>query len=121
LVHTEILGYDLGRCGRHPVREEYGFVFGKVAVIEDEKKFASVRPQALNGMRNARRKKPQIVFLDVGDKTFAFQIDAGDAGISVQHEGPLGSGVPMQFAASAGGEAHVPRRQESWIQRVRVA
>ena len=58
-------------------------------------------------MRNSRWKVPEIAFGHVADEALAVGIKAGDARVSVQHEGPFRSGVPVQFANASGGQSHV--------------
>ena len=58
-------------------------------------------------MRNAARKIPEIADADVVDEVVSLGIDRGDAGGAVEHVGPFGRLVPMQFAHAAGVQAHV--------------
>src|SRR5580658_4970838 len=96
----------MGRV-RHPVGEQDGLVFRKVAIVEHQQKLATVGIQTLNGMWNAGGEIPKIAFRDVADKTLAVGIKAGDASVSVEHDGPLGSGVPVQLSYAPGGQSHV--------------
>lgn len=58
-------------------------------------------------MRNARWEIPEIVFLHIGNETFAIGVDGSDAGAPIEHESPFGGGVPVEFANASCGEAHV--------------
>ncbi len=58
-------------------------------------------------MRNAGGEIPEVTFAHVVDEALAFRVEAGDAGVAVKHDGPLGGSVPVKFANAAGGEAHV--------------
>ena len=87
---------------RHPVGEQHRLIFREVAVVKHQQKLGAVGIQSLNRMWNPRRKIPEIAFRYVGHKALAFQVNRRDARISVQHQGPLGSRVPMQFSDTAG-------------------
>ena len=79
MADAKILGDDFGRCVRHPIGEQNGLVFGEVAVVEDQQKFAAVGGESLDGVGDAGWEKPEVVVADVGDETFTFGVDAGDA------------------------------------------
>ena len=111
LGDAEIFGDDVRGRVRHPVGEEDGLVFGKVAVVEDEHELGAVGRKSLNGVRNAGREVPEIAFFDVGYKTFSIAVDARNARAAVEHVGPLRGGVPVELADAAGGEAHVHARE----------
>ena len=106
-THAEIFGEHIVGRVRHPVAEQHGFVFRKVAVVEHQQKLAAIWIQPLNGMRNARGKVPEIAFRHVADKAFAVGIESRNARVAVEHKGPLRSGVPVQLADAACGQPHV--------------
>src|SRR5262249_32577209 len=91
---------------------------GKRPLIENEKKLASIRPEALNRMREACREEPEVAFCDVADKNRSIRrIEDRYSGVAVKHVGPLVCRVPMQFAIAACCKAHgdagqVQRRRE---------
>ena len=105
--HAEILGQHLVRRVLEPVAQQERVVFVEIAVVEDQQEFAAVRTEALDRVRNAARKIPEIADADVVDEIAALRIDRGDAGSAVEHVGPFGRLVPMQFAHAAGIQAHV--------------
>ena len=92
---------------RHPFREKECTVFRKHTLIEDQEKLASVWPQALDRMGITGREVPQIALGHVVDKDRPIKIQYRDAGISIEHDGPLIRGMPMQFAKAARRQAHV--------------
>src|SRR5205807_9761971 len=75
--------------------------------VENEKKFAAVRVEPLNGMRDARREIPQIADPNVVDEISPLGIDGGDARSAVKHVGPFSLLVPVELADAAGVEAHL--------------
>ncbi len=92
---------------RHPFREKECIVFRKHTLIEDQEELASVWPPALDRMRKAGREIPQIALAHVVDKDCPIKIQYRDAGISIEHDGPLIGCMPMQFAKAARRQAHV--------------
>ena len=90
-----------------PIGDQEGVVFVEVAVVENEKKFAAVRVEPLNGMRDARREIPQIADPHVVDEISPLGIDGGDARSAVKHVGPFSLLVPVELADAAGVEAHL--------------
>ena len=58
-------------------------------------------------MWDSGRKVPEIAFRYVGNKALAIQVNRRDACVSVQHERPLRSGVPVQLAYASRGQSHV--------------
>ncbi len=61
-------------------------------------------------MWDATGEKPKIVFLGIGDKTFAVCVDRRDPRCAVEHDGPFAGRVPMQLPDAAGGQPHVYAR-----------
>lgn len=116
LTHSEIRRQDIVRSVRHPVGKQHSLIFRKIAIVEDKKEFTTVRIQALNGMQDTSGEIPEIAFADVGDKALAFNIEPGDARVAVQHDRPLGSSVPVQFAYASRGQSHVDtgNRFQNW-------
>jgi len=92
---------------RHPLREQERIVFRKHTLIEDQEELASVWPQALDRMRIAGREVPQIALAHIVDEDRPIRIQHRDAGISIEHNGPLIRCVPMQLAKAASRQAHV--------------
>src|SRR5438270_10985410 len=92
---------------RHPFRDKECIIFRKHTLIEDQEELASVWPQALDRMRKAGRKIPQIALAHVVDKDRPIRIQYRDPGIPIEHDGPLIGGMPMQFAKTASRQAHV--------------
>ena len=106
-INTEILRQDLlGRVGK-PVADRQCIEFGKFAVVERQQELAAVRLQALDGVWDAGGKVPKISRADIGDKVAAILVNRGDLRLAIQHEGPFGRQVPMQFPDAAHGQAHV--------------
>src|SRR6266478_9564619 len=95
---------------RHPFRNKECIILRKHTLIEDQEELASVWPQALDRMRIAGREIPQIAFAHVVYKDRPIRIQYRDTGISIEHDGPLISCVPMQFAKAASRQAHVDAR-----------
>src|ERR1700724_955200 len=58
-------------------------------------------------MRNSRWKVPKVAFVHVRYKALAVRVNRGDSRASIKHEGPLRSGMPVQFANTSAGEPHV--------------
>ena len=58
-------------------------------------------------MRESSWEDPQIALTYVADKHGSIRIHYSNAGISIEHVGPLISGVPVHFTITACGEAHV--------------
>src|SRR3979490_3567605 len=58
-------------------------------------------------MRDTARKIPEIADADVIDEGVSLGVNGCDAGAAVQHKGPFGLLVPMQFANAAGVQAHI--------------
>src|SRR5713226_7412459 len=95
---------------RHPFREKECTVFRKHTLIEDQEELASVWLQALDRMRKAGREIPQIALAHVVDKDRPIGIQYRNAGISIEHDGPLIGCMPMQFAKASSRQAHVDAR-----------
>jgi hypothetical protein len=85
-------------------------VFVEVAIVEYEKKFASVWIEPLDRMRNPRWKIPQIADTHVVDEVSPLRVNRGNARGPIEHISPLGSLVPMQFTHAANVQAHVYAR-----------
>jgi hypothetical protein len=90
-----------------PIAKEEGAVLVEAAVVEDKQELATVRTQALDGMRNATGKIPQITNAHVVDEIMALSVDSGDACRSVKHICPFSLFVPMQLANAPGVETHI--------------
>src|SRR4051812_49930374 len=58
-------------------------------------------------MRDPAGKKPKIVFLHIGNKALALQVNSRNPRGPVKHDGPLAGCVPMQLPAASGCESHV--------------
>src|ERR1700728_411297 len=106
-TYAEVFREHIVGSVRHPVGEQHRFVFREVAIVEYQQKLTAVRSQSLNGMRNSRGKVPEITFRYVGDETFAVQINRRNPSVSVEHDRPLSSCVPVQFANAAGSQSHI--------------
>src|ERR1700761_2059041 len=57
-------------------------------------------------MRHAAREIPEVTDAHIVDEIVAILVNRGDAGGAIQHIGPLGLLVPMQFADTAGVQPH---------------
>ena len=68
---------------------------------------ASVRSQPLDRVRNTAGKQPQIALGHVVDKAAALRVHGRDPRVAVDHECPLGAGVPMQLAHPARDQPHL--------------
>ena len=82
----------------------------KVSIVEYQQKSATIRAQALDRMRNSRRKQPQVALRYVADQAPAFLIHRGDARVAVQHDRPLRFHVPVELADSASRQSHFHTR-----------
>src|SRR5580658_4159538 len=91
---------------RRPVRYQEGMKLVEVPVVEHQKELATIRTQALNRMGHTRREQPQVALAYIAQKTPAFLIHGGNARAAVEHDGPFGFHVPMEFTDTAGCEAH---------------
>ena len=69
--NAEILGQHLVRRVLEPVAQQESIVFVEIAVVEHQQEFAAVRIEALDRMRNAGRKIPEIADADVIDEVAA--------------------------------------------------
>src|SRR5580658_4796533 len=96
-----VLCEDLRRCVGYPVGDEERLVFREGSFVEDQKKFATVGTKALDRVRISSGKEPEVAFADVTDEDGAVGVEDGDAGIAIEHEGPLVGGVPVKFAVAA--------------------
>jgi hypothetical protein len=81
-------------------------VLGEAPVVEDEEELAPLL-QALDGVRDAGRKVPQVALADVLDEVAPLGIDRSDARASGEHVGPLGLLVPVHLADASRLQAHV--------------
>ena len=91
-----------------PVAQQEGRVFVKAAAVEHQQELAAVGFQPLDRMRDTARKIPGDRRLaDVINEGVPLGVDRRDPGVAVEHEGPFGFLVPVQFANAAGVQAHV--------------
>src|ERR1700758_3847782 len=58
-------------------------------------------------MRKAGREVPEVTLRHVVNEHGAVWVQNSDAGVAVEHDGPLICRVPMQFAEAASGKTHV--------------
>lgn len=58
-------------------------------------------------MGEAGGEEPEVAFFKVGNEAAALRVDGGYAGVAVEHEGPFGGGVPVEFSDAAFDEAHI--------------
>lgn len=98
----EILGKNIHRRMRHPLRYKESVELRKGAVVKHQQKLGAVGTETLDGMGNAGRKIPQIARFDVRNKTAPILIEAGDPRVAVYNKGPFSGKMPMQFAHPAG-------------------
>src|ERR1700736_5936877 len=105
--HAKILAQHFVWRMLEPVGKQEGVVFVEVAIIKDQKEFAAVRTESLNGVGNARWKIPEIADAYIVDEVVPFRIDGGNTGGAVKHVGPLSGLVPMQLAHATGVEPHI--------------
>ena len=89
------------------LREKEGAVLREITFIEHQQELATIWTKTLNGMGKTSRKQPQIALAHVIDKHRAVRIHDRDAGVAVEHDRPLISGVPVQFAKAAGSKPHI--------------
>ena len=92
-----------------PVRDQEGFVFREVSIVEHQKEFTVL--QRLNRMWKSGPEIPQVAATDVVDEVAALGVDGGDAGAAGQHERPLSFFVPVQLSVRSGFQPHVHRGQ----------
>src|SRR5262245_20674242 len=87
--------------------QQHGRVLGEIPVVKYQQEFGAVGTESLNGMGDAGGEIPEIALFGVADKASALVVDGSNSRGAVEHDGPLGGGVPMQFANASGGESHV--------------
>src|SRR5579864_3427716 len=75
LRYAKVLAQHLLGRMRHPIGEEYGGVFRKIAIIKNQQELSAVRTQALDRMRNSRREIPKVAFSDVGYEALPFSVN----------------------------------------------
>ena len=107
---AEILAQDFGRRVLEPIGDQEGVVFVEFAVVEHQKKFATVGTETLDGMRNTGREIPQIADAHVINEIPTLRVDCRDARRAVKHVGPFRRFVPVQLAYGSGIQAHVHAR-----------
>ena len=90
-----------------PISHQQCVELARRAVIEADDEFATVRPEALQRMRVAGRKIPDVAFLDVGNIGAADRIDHGHPAVTVSHVRPLSRLMPMQLTDAAGRQSHI--------------
>ena len=90
-----------------PIAQQEGIVFVEFAIVEHQQELAAGGIETLDRVRNDARKIPEIAEADVIDEILSLGIDRRDTGTAVQHVGPFGRLVPMQFANAARIQAHV--------------
>src|SRR5207253_1124255 len=105
--NAKILGKHLWRRMGEPVRYQQRVELAGIAIVEADHKFATVGPEALQRMRLASRKIPEVTLVNVGNKRPADGIENRDATTAVGHDRPLRGLVPMQFSDPASRQAHV--------------
>jgi hypothetical protein len=105
--HVEVLGENLPRRMRQPVRELKRRVRVEVAVVVDEQHLAAVVGEALDRVRDAGREVPDVTLAHVVLEGAQLRVDGGDPRPTGDHVGPLGLSVPVQLADRAGLEPHV--------------
>src|SRR5207253_5123390 len=90
-----------------PIGNQEGVVFVEVAIVKDQKEFAAVRSESLNGVGSTGWKIPEIADAHIVDEIVPFRIDGGNTGGAVKHVGPLSGLVPMQLAHATGVDPHI--------------
>jgi hypothetical protein len=90
-----------------PICHQEGVELACRAIVEADDELATVWSEALQRMRIARRKIPNVTFLDVRDVWQALWVEHRDSAIAVGHKRPFGRLVPMQFADATGGQSHI--------------
>jgi hypothetical protein len=105
--NAKILGEHLGRRMGEPVRHQQRIELAGIAVVKADHKFAAVRAEALQRMRLACRKIPEVALIDVRDVGPAHGVENRHAATAVRHDRPLGGLVPVQFPDAAGRQPHV--------------
>jgi hypothetical protein len=106
LGYTEVLGENVARRVRKPVRNQERLVLREISVVKCKKELATLL-QPLNRVRNPGWEIPQVACSDVVDKIAALRIDRRNARASGDHVGPLRLLVRMQFANAARLKTHV--------------
>src|SRR2546430_10088597 len=105
--YAKILGKHLVRYVLEPIGDQERVFFVKVAIVKDQKEFAAVRIETLDGVWNPRREKPEIADADIVDEVAPLRVDGGDPGGAVKHVRPLGGLVPMHLAHATSVEPHI--------------
>src|SRR5207237_189079 len=73
---------------------------GKTAIVKHQQELGSVALQALNRVRDAGGKVPQVAFRKILDEAFAVAVNSSEAHAPVEHNPPFRCFVPMQLTAS---------------------
>ena len=105
-----LMGATLLNHLSRPNVSAYGLKIHGEAVVKGEHKLGAVGPEALQGMRQARRKIPEITFGDVGHIRTASGVERRDAAMAVGHDRPFRLLVPVEFPDAACRKAHVHPR-----------
>src|SRR5260370_1086667 len=104
---AKVLAQHLSRHVLDPVAQQECVVLVEITIVENQQEFASIGTKALDRMWNATGKIPEIADTDVIDKVSPLGVDSGDASGPIQHVGPFGLLVPMQFAHAACVQSHL--------------
>jgi hypothetical protein len=80
--YTKIFGEDGRRRMGKPVGHQERVELAGVAGVEADNEFATVRPEALQGMRVAGGKIPDVAFLDVRNIGAPHRIQHGDPAVT---------------------------------------
>src|ERR1700733_3228017 len=104
---AEILGEHRRRCVSKPIGNEQRVEFVGMTVVKTDDEFAAVWPKALQGMRSAGRKIPEIAGFHVANKGSPLSIEDSHTAVAVRHDRPLGGLMPVQLADSAGSQSHI--------------
>lgn len=75
---VEVLGEDFFGSMGEKISQQEGVGLIEISVVEDEKESATIGSEALNGVRNSGREKPQIALTHIADEASAVMVYWGE-------------------------------------------
>jgi hypothetical protein len=90
-----------------PVGYQPGIEFGGLAITEHDNELAAIGTNALQRMREPRRKVPKVTDADVLYTRPPVSVHDRNAALAVGHDGPFCGPVPVQFPDAAGSQPHI--------------
>ncbi len=90
-----------------PICYQQRVVFGLIAFIKCQNKFAAISTEPLQGMRKAGREIPQIACFNVLHIGTACSIKHSDAATTIGHDCPFRRAMPVHLTNAPCTQAHV--------------